>query len=130
MFALDFYFEKSQKYAKNQNVECKHVSIIHKNYLFQNYYLSLGHFYFLAEYLSDFFCCSDNTLEDEFWYHDATFDDVFIDIPEPSRVHHFYTANFCDKYVFCVEKPLSPMFWVAGWSRVWYFPGLNIADEY
>jgi len=104
--------------------------LFRKTHVFQSYSLSLGHFYFLAEYFSDFFRCSDNALEYEFGYHDTTFYDVFVDIPEPSRVDHFYTTSFCDKYVFCMEKPLSPMFRIAGWSRVWYFSCLDVADKY
>lgn len=104
--------------------------LFRKTHVFQSYCLSLGHFYFLAEYFPDFFCCSDDALEDEFWYHDATFDDVFVDIPEPSRVYHFDATTLSDKYIFCMEKPLSPVFWVTCRSGVWYFPCLNVADEY
>lgn len=104
--------------------------LFRKTDVFQSYCLSLGHFYFLAEYFSYFFRCSDDALQNQFWYHDAPFDDILIDIPEPSCVYHFYVPSLCDKYIFCMKKPLSPVFWITGGACIGYFPSLYVANQY
>jgi hypothetical protein len=63
--------------------------LLRKKFVFQSVCLSLDDFYFLAEYFADFLGRSYHTLEDEFGYHDAPFDDVSIDVPEPACIDHF-----------------------------------------
>ena len=131
VFTFDFYFEQCKQYSEEEYIERKHAYIIQKKVGFsKRESLSFVYFYFLAEYFSYFFGCPYDTLEDKLRNHDTSFDDIFIDIPEPSRVDHFDALHFCDKNIFCMEKPLSPMFRITIWSCIGDFTSLHVAYEY
>ncbi len=83
----------------------------------------------LGKHFLYFFCCPYDTLKDKLGDDDSSFDDIFIDTPEPSRIDHLYAACLCGKYIFCMKKPLSPMFWIVAGPSIWYFTSLYVENE-